>query len=189
MLRQEELAFIKGISSLQLSPTLLKELRLTMSRKKQNPAVPAGSRSTKSGSGARASQQLAGKRKANELASSGDSMEAANRRPAPGARSAPLPAISSVTGKQAAVGSRQPGPSEGGATYAAVLAGPVAPFQPIGPLKPTAMNSETSEPGVSAEKTNRRMTSDMSGPLREKQDGKNCKRPSAQRLLTSRRAS
>ena len=89
MLRQEELAFIKATSMLQLSPALLKELKLAMSHRKK-PALPAGSRSTTSGSGATASQQLAGKCKANELASSGNLMEPANRRPAPGAGSAPL---------------------------------------------------------------------------------------------------
>jgi hypothetical protein len=59
MLRQDELAFMKAISTLQVSPGLLKELRLAMARRK-NPAVPAGKRSTTSGSGTRASQQLAG---------------------------------------------------------------------------------------------------------------------------------
>jgi len=106
MLRQEELAFIKAISTLQLSPALLKELRLAMSRRKKKPAVPAGSRSTTSGRGARASQQLASKRKANELASSGDLMEPSNRCPAPGVGSTPQPATSTVTGVQAAVSSR-----------------------------------------------------------------------------------
>ena len=51
------------------------------------------------GSGSSASQQFAGKRKASELASSGDSMEPANRRPAPGAGSLPLPATPAVTGE------------------------------------------------------------------------------------------
>ena len=79
--------------------------------RRKNPAVPTGRRSTTTRSGATVSQQLAGKRKANELACSSESMEPANRRPAPGAGSAPLLANSSVTGEQAAVGSRQPGPS------------------------------------------------------------------------------
>jgi hypothetical protein len=52
MLRQEELAFVKAISNLQVSPDLLKELRLAMSRRKRKPAVPAGSHSI--GSGAKA---------------------------------------------------------------------------------------------------------------------------------------
>jgi len=74
-------------------------------------------------------------------------------------------------GKQAAAGSRQPGPTGGGATQAAVLAGPVAPSQPIGPLKPTAKDSDSSKPGVSMETTNRRMTSDMSGLMNGRPDG------------------
>jgi hypothetical protein len=165
MLRQDELAFLKAIFPFQVSPVLLKELRLAMARRKKRPAVPAGRRSTPSGSGASASQQLAGKRKANELASSGGSMEPANRRPAPGAGSLPLPANPAVTGEQAASGSRQPGPSGVGATYAAVLSGSIAPSQPSGTLKPTAMDSDSSESGVSMETSERRMSQDMSGPL------------------------
>ena len=86
------LAFTVVISTLQLSPVLLKELRLVMVRRKKKPAVPAGRRSTISGSGTRASQHLTGKRKANELTISCDSMESANRRPAPGAGTTNLPA-------------------------------------------------------------------------------------------------
>ena len=85
MLRQDKLAFVKAISTLQVSPALLKELRLSMARRKKKPAVPAGKHTTISGSGIRASQQLAGKCKANELACSGDLMEPSNRRPTPGA--------------------------------------------------------------------------------------------------------
>jgi hypothetical protein len=133
--------------------------------------VPAGSRSTTSGSGTRASPQLAGTRKANELANSGDSMEPANWRPAPGDVSGPLPTISSVTAEEPAVGSRQLGPSKGGVNYAAVMVGLVAPLQPSGSLKPIAMDSDPYEPGVSAEKTIRRICSDMSGPLKDKSDG------------------
>ena len=91
MLREDELAFIKAISTFQMSQALLKELRLAMARRKRKPAVPAGKRSTTSGSGARSSQQLVGKRKANELASTGDPMEPAHRRSEPTAWSAPLP--------------------------------------------------------------------------------------------------
>jgi hypothetical protein len=174
MLRQEELAFLKVMSTLQLSHVILRELMMAMSRRKK-PVVLAGTRGTTSGGGARASQrpssQLAGKRKANELARSGDSSEPANRRPAPGAGSAPLPATSTVTGEQAAVGSRQLVTPEGGATYAAALAGTVAPFQPSGSLKPTAMGSDLSEPAVSSETANRRMSSEMSRPLSDKPDG------------------
>jgi hypothetical protein len=49
MLRQEELVFIKAISTLQVSPAILKEVRMALSRRKKKPAVPAGSRSTAPG--------------------------------------------------------------------------------------------------------------------------------------------
>jgi hypothetical protein len=45
MLRQEELAFIKAISTLQLSPALLRELGIALVRRKK-PVVAAGGRST-----------------------------------------------------------------------------------------------------------------------------------------------
>jgi hypothetical protein len=111
-----------------------------------------------------------GKRKANEQPSSGDSSETANRRPAPGAASAPLLATSTVTSVKAAVGSRQLVYPEGGVTYAAAPAESVAPIQPSWSLKPTAMGSALSEPAVSSEKTNRRMSEDMSVPLSDKPD-------------------
>jgi len=138
--------------------------------------APAGIRSTTSASGARAPQRLpsllAGKREAKELASSGDSSEPANRRPAPDAGSTPLPAnASAVTGEHAVSCSRHLMSPEGGETYAAVLAGSVAPLQTSGPLKPTTMDSDTSESDVSSETVNRRMSSDVSGPLTYKPDG------------------
>ena len=111
--------------------------------------------------------------RANELASSGDSSEPANRTTAPGAGSVHLPAISSITGELAAVGSRQLGTPEGGATYAALLAVPVALFQASGSLKPAAIGSDLSEPVVSSETANRRMSSDTSVSLSDKPDGTN----------------
>jgi hypothetical protein len=84
MLRQEELAFIKALSTFQVSLAVLKELSMARSRTKKKPLVPAGNRSTMPAGGARVPQrtssQLAGKCKANELASSGDLSEPANRR-------------------------------------------------------------------------------------------------------------
>jgi hypothetical protein len=100
---------------------MVKELRLALDmQKKKRPAVLAGRRSNPSGVGTSAP----GKRKASELASSGESVEPANRRPEPGPL--PLPETTNDTGEQAALGSRQPGPSEVGATYAAVLYASVA---------------------------------------------------------------
>jgi hypothetical protein len=59
----------------------------------------------------------------------------------------------------------------GSVTYATLLAGSVAPLQPSGPLKPTAMDSDPSQSVVSPETANRRMSRDMSGPLIDIPDG------------------
>ena len=56
-------------------------------------------------------------------------------------------------------------------TYAAALVGPVAPRQPSGSLKHTAIDSDMYKPTVSFETANRRMSSDMSGPLKDLTDG------------------
>jgi len=110
MLKHNELAFIKAIYTFKHSLALLKELWQATARRKKS-AVPAGRRSTISGSGAGISQQLASKRKTKELVSSGGLMQSATRRPAPGGGSASLPTNSTVMGEQVAVGSRQPLPS------------------------------------------------------------------------------
>jgi len=137
--------------------------------------VYAGSRDTTLSDGPKASQRPsslnADKRKAKELVKSGGSTEPANRSPAPSAGSAPLPAFASVTGEQAALGSMQLGPPNSGVTHAVALAEPVAPSQPSGPLKPKSIISDMSEPAVSSEISNRRMSSDMSGILRDMPDG------------------
>jgi len=164
MLRQEELGFVKAISTMQLSPAILKDLRMALSRQKKMLVVPVGMRSTISTNRARAPQRLlAGKRKANELASSGDASEPAMR---------PLPANSSaVKGEHAVSCSQHLMSPERGETYAAALGGSAAPHQLSGPLKPTAMDSDPSESAVSNETVNRRMSSDMPGPLSVKPDG------------------
>ena len=98
----------------------------------------------------------------------GELYESANRRPAPGAGSVPLPAI---TEEHAASCSRHLVSPEGGETYAAVLVGTVAPLQSSGPLKPRAMDSDSFQSAVSTKTVNRRMSSDMSRPLSDKPDG------------------
>ena len=109
---------------------------------------------------------------ARKLASSGDSSEPVNRRPAPSELSEPLPAsVSAATDEQTVAYNRQLGPPKGVGSYAAVLDGPVPPFQPSGSLKPTDMDSDISEPADSPETANRRMSNDMSGPLSDKPDG------------------
>jgi len=161
--RQDELAFIKGLSALHM--------KLATKRKRKVLTVYSGRRCTTSGIGSRTSQQLEGKRNAYEQASSGDCTELANRRPAPGVGSMLLLATTAVTGEQAAASSRQTEPSGLGATYGAVLYPNAAPSQPIGTLKPTSMDSEPSETGVSVESSKRRMSNDMSGPLSRMRDG------------------
>ena len=144
-------------------------------QKNKKTVVSAGNRSTALEIGLKASLQPSShhtvKHKSNELASSGGSMETANRRPASGAWSAPLPAIPSITDKQAAVGSPQLGPSEEGVKYKAVLPGSVAPLQPSSSLKPTAVDTEMLEPGISSQKTNRRMCIDVSLRMTDKPVG------------------
>ena len=56
-------------------------------------------------------------------------------------------------------------------SYAAALAGSVAPFEPSGLFKLTALDTDPSEPVVSSETVNRRISSDMSGPLSDTPDG------------------
>jgi hypothetical protein len=153
MLRQEELAFIKAPSTMQPSPALLKEIwtALASSKKKRKTAVSAGSRGTTLSGAPKAFQHppslSAGKRKANELVSSdGSTQTAKRRRPRAGAACAPLPVFTSVTSEQANLGSWQLAPPEDGVTYAAALAGPVAPSQPSGSLKPTSIDSDMSKP-------------------------------------------
>jgi hypothetical protein len=114
MLRQEKLNF-KAISTIKLNSKHLLRLRMALSRRKKQ-VVPARSRSTTSRVGVkdskRPSNQLAGNRIANELASCSESSELAKRSPGPGAGYAPLPAISSVTCKLAALGSRALAPPD-----------------------------------------------------------------------------
>jgi hypothetical protein len=77
---------------LQLSPAILKKLRMPLSCRKKS-VVPAESRSTApegwAGAPQRLSRQLTGNRKDNELASSGDSFESVNRRTTNGPRLCP----------------------------------------------------------------------------------------------------
>jgi hypothetical protein len=69
MLRQDEVAFFKVLSTMDFSPALLKKLRKAVtSRKKNGAKVAAGNSSTTSGGRSIASQrssvQLVGKRQA-----------------------------------------------------------------------------------------------------------------------------
>ena len=60
---------------------------------------------------------------------------------------------------------------EGGLTFVNVLAGLVAPCQPSGTLKSTDICSDLSEPAFLCDTDNRRISSDISGPLCGKPNG------------------
>jgi len=47
------ISLFKAISTIQLTPAILKELRMALSRRKKKPVVPAGIRSTTSAVGVR----------------------------------------------------------------------------------------------------------------------------------------
>jgi hypothetical protein len=119
----------------------------------------------------RSQHARAGRRGPAELTVSGDSSEPAAKWPALDLGSVPPPARSSrATSEQAAISGRQLVSPEGGATYAADAAAAVAatnaaPQHPSGPLMPTAKGSDPSEPAVSHETADRRMSFDISGPL------------------------
>jgi hypothetical protein len=87
MLKKEELAFMKAISRLQLSPALLRELRKAMPASKRRKAL-ASNKVKSSGealnevqSSHKPLQQPAGNRKAAELSNSDGVSELAARRP------------------------------------------------------------------------------------------------------------
>jgi hypothetical protein len=91
MLKQKELAFMKAISTPQLSPALLRELRKAMAASKKRKALasskvkPSGQAVNEVQSSHKPLQQPAGKRKAAEFSSS-DGVSA--RRKAPSAQCA-----------------------------------------------------------------------------------------------------
>ena len=71
MLRQDELGFMKAISTLQVSQAFLKELSLAMARRKKKPAVPAGRRSTTSGRGTQSFPTTRGQEKSQRASTLG----------------------------------------------------------------------------------------------------------------------
>jgi hypothetical protein len=172
VLKQEELAFMKFISTLQLSPALLRELRKAMAASKKRRALasskvkPSGEAVDEVQSSHKPLQQPAGKRKAAELSTSDGVSEPAARRPVPNALAVEGSAALSAADELTAGSSRQPCPMEGGPAYAAVVAGFAVPCQESGPLEHTANGSGTPEPAASSDADFRHMSlGDVSGPL------------------------
>jgi hypothetical protein len=142
MLKQEELAFVKAISMMELSPALLRELQKAMAARKQSrtsapskakpPTVVASKRHPTGSSAAsmvqpsgKLLQSPAAKRKAEELSSSDGSSGPATRCPAPN----PLDGLSTLGTSGEAAASCKPLPGKDGPAYAAVVAGYANPQQ------------------------------------------------------------
>jgi hypothetical protein len=119
MLKQEELAFMKAISTLQLSPALLRELRSAMAASKRRKALapgkakPSGEVVDEVQSSHKPLQLPAGKRKATELSTSDGVSEPAARRPAPSSLAVEASAAVCAAGEMTAGTSRQPHPMDG----------------------------------------------------------------------------
>jgi hypothetical protein len=141
MLKQEELAFMKAISTLQLSPALLRELRRTMAASKRRKALapgkakPSGEVVDEVQSSHKPLQLPAGKKKATKLSTSDGVSEPAARCPAPSALAVEASAEAFAADELTAGTSRQPRSMEGGPAYAAVVAERAVPRQENGPLK------------------------------------------------------
>jgi hypothetical protein len=174
MLKQEELALLRAISSVQGSPAVLLELRRALAAGKtaraaacsraktscvalsKRHAITIGARSVPPSSPRKGLRPTAGKGRAESSGSDGLTTPAA-RRSAPdplGTSGAPTPPCS-----------QQQAATAGEPAYAAVVAGRTNPQQPSGQPKPIATGSDSSEPAASTEAANRRMSVDMSGPL------------------------
>jgi hypothetical protein len=177
MLKQEELAFVKALSTMELFPALLRQLRKAMATRKRSragapskakpPSVVTSKRHSTVSCAAivvqpsgKPLQNPAAKTKAEELSSSGGSSGPASRRPT----SNPLdgPSAPGTSGEAAASCKSLPG--KDGPAYAAVVFGHAKPQQAGGPPKPSAKGSDTSEPAASSGAASRLMSTDMSGP-------------------------
>ena len=174
MLKQEELALLRAISSVQGNPALLRELRKALAAKKTAKAAACSkaktscvalfkrhatitrARSKPPSCPRKASQPTTGKRKAESSSSGGLTTRAAKR---------PAPDPPGTSGEPTPQCSRQQAAMEGKPAFAAVVVGRTNPQQPSGQPKPIATGSDSSEPATSHEAANRRMSVDMSGPL------------------------
>ena len=188
MLKQDEVAFIKALSNIELSQVFLREMRKAMAARNKKKALVAPKLNATSasdlerqsgvGGDARTSrdspQPSVSKRKADALSSSDCPSEPASCRHAPGHLFDDGPATQGTTGELAAQSSRQLGATESGLAYATVVAGIASPEQASGPHKSTAKGTVPNEPAASSEAAARRMSlGGMSGPLCGIPDGTN----------------
>ena len=181
MLKQEELAFLKVLSSIEPSSPLFREMRKAIAAKKTSKVIASskaktfcvtlfkrhatvtGAGSERQSSPRKTSQPVTGKRKAEESASSDGLTTPAAKRPAPDPLVSETPGTS---GEHKPERSRQQAAIEGKPEYAAVVAGHTNHQQPSGQPKPKVNGLEPSKPAVSPDAATRRMScEDMSGPL------------------------
>jgi hypothetical protein len=114
MLRQEELAFIKAMGTIKLSPVLLRELRKAMAASNKRKNVPASTSGVIDEATTTPEKPSACKRKTEEISNDSATDEpASRRRSAPGHLVDEEPEAQGATGEQAAQSSRQLGAAEG----------------------------------------------------------------------------
>jgi len=185
MLGQEELAFIKAINSIELSPVFLRELRNAVVASKKKALVATNDTATRALALGRSSgvhgeartscdslQLNVSKRKAEKLSNSDRPTEPGSCHPAPGHVFCDGPKAQGTMGELTAQSSRQLGLMEGGLSYAMVVAGVASLQQPSRPHKSKAKGSIPTEPTTSSEAAAKRMSlGDMSGPLCDMPDG------------------
>jgi hypothetical protein len=185
MLKQEELAFINAVGTMELSPVLLRVLRKAMAAAKKKKALAATTPNASAsplvhpgGAGGEARTSLDSehpnecKRKAEELSNPDCTTEAASRRPAPGHLFEDGTEVQGTTGELTAQSSWQLGSAEGRLAYATVVAGVASLQKPSGPHKSTAHGLVPAEPTASPETAFRLMSlGDMSRPLCGMPDG------------------
>jgi hypothetical protein len=173
MLRQEELAFIKAIGTMELSPVLLRELRKAMAVAKKKVLASIASTGGDVGEAPTFLEQPnVSVRKAEELSSTDCTDEPANRRPAPRHLFKEVPEVQGTTGETAAQSSRQLGFAEGRLASVTVVAGAASLQKPSRPHKSTANGSASAELAALPEAAIRRMSfEDMSGLLCGMPDG------------------
>jgi hypothetical protein len=172
MLKQEELALLRTISSVQGKPTLLRELRKALAAKKppkasacskaktscvalsKRHATITGARRVPPSSPRKRPWPITGKMKTESSGS--DGLTTPNAR-----RAAPDPP--GTSGARTPSCSRQQAHTASKPAYAAVVAGSTNPHQLSGQPKPIATGSDSSEPAAYSDAANRRMVVDMLG--------------------------
>jgi len=174
MLRQEELAFIKALSNVEVFPLFLRELKKAVAAGKKKALAAhkanasAGERPSGVGEACTSRDPLllsAPKRKAEELSGSDCPSEPASRRPAPEHPLDNGPSAQGTTGEKDAQSSRQLGPSEGRLAYASG-GWDCQPAPAKWDAQVQAKVSVSTETAASSEAAPRRMSlGDMSGPL------------------------